>query len=88
MKTVIETEVTLTNRPGLHTRPAKQFVELSSKFTSDIIVTYDGLDANGKSIMSLLGLLAFKGCCLKIKATGEDAQDATDALIELVKTGF
>jgi phosphocarrier protein HPr len=83
-----EIEVELVNEQGMHTRPAKLFVETAVRFTSEIEVTYDGLSANGKSIMGLLGLLAYRGCRLSISATGEDAKEAVNALASLVRSGF
>ncbi len=81
-------EVELVNEQGMHTRPAKLFVETAVRFQSEIEVSYDGLTANGKSIMGLLGLLAYKGCRLNIRAVGEDAPDALKALEKLVSSGF
>ena len=83
-----EIEVELVNEQGMHTRPAKLFVETAVKFASEIEVSYDGLSANGKSIMGLLGLLAYRGCRLAITATGDDAKAAVDALAGLVRSGF
>ncbi len=83
-----EIEVELVNEQGLHTRPAKLFVETADRFRSDIEVSFDGITANGKSIMGLLGLLAYRGCRLRISATGEDAQQAVEALAQLVRSGF
>ncbi len=83
-----EIEVELVNEQGMHTRPAKLFVETAVRFTSEIEVSYDGLSANGKSIMGLLGLLAYRGCRLSISATGEDAKEAVTALAALVGSGF
>ncbi|MBN2723580.1 MAG: HPr family phosphocarrier protein [Deltaproteobacteria bacterium] len=81
-------EVELINEQGLHTRPAKMFVEKSSKFESEIEIIFNDYVANGKSIMGLLGLLAYKGCRLIIRATGIDSQQAVDELSELIETGF
>jgi len=83
-----EADVTLVNSQGLHVRPAKLFVELAIKFSSDVDVVYKDLSANGKSIMGLLGLLAYKGCTLTIRATGVDAEAAVAALADLVNKGF
>jgi len=83
-----EIEVELINEQGMHTRPAKLFVEAAVKFTSEIEVSYDGLTANGKSIMGLLGLLAYRGCRLVISASGDDAKAAVDTLAKLINSGF
>ena len=88
MSKVLEKNVTLINAQGLHTRPAKAFVEIASKYECRIEVIYKNVSANGKSIMGLLGLLAYSGCELTIRATGDDAEKAIEALSLLVESGF
>ncbi len=88
MSKIHEVEVTIKNSQGLHARPAKVFVENANKFESEIEVFHKDAIANGKSIMSLLGLLAFKGCTLKITAVGEDAAEAVSVLAELINNKF
>jgi len=83
-----ERTVTIRNRYGLHARPAAEFVKLSSKFTSDISVEKDGLEVNGKSIMGVMMLAAECGSKLKIRAIGEDAVEAVEALAILVRGQF
>lgn len=75
---------TLVNRDGLHARPAAQFVTSASGYQSDITV-------NGKSAKSLLGILALglpAGSELVLEASGVDAQQALDALVALIESGF
>ena len=88
MSEIHETQVTLINEQGLHTRPAQLFVETAVKFESDIEVIFDDLTANGKSIMSLMGLLAFKGSVINIRAIGKDSKEAVESLKKLVESGF
>ena len=54
-------EVVIVNRTGLHTRPAKEFVQVATQFASVIEVSKDGRPVNGKSIMGLMSLLAPQG---------------------------
>ncbi len=81
-------EVTIVNRLGLHARPAAEFVKLSSTFVSTIFVAKGELEVNGKSIMGVMMLAAEAGAVLRIRAAGQDSQDAVDALCVLVSGHF
>ena len=82
---VCETEVEIKNTDGLHMRPAMKFIEIASRFSSDIIVSNNQTDVDGKSIMQMSMLIATCGTKLKIKADGPDAKQAIEALRELVE---
>jgi phosphocarrier protein len=84
----VERDATIMNPLGLHARPAAQFVRLASSFASDILVSKDGLDVNGKSIMGVMMLAAECGSAIRIRASGDDAERALDALCTLVSDGF
>jgi phosphocarrier protein len=72
----------------MHARPAAEFVKLAGRFSSDIRVEKDGIEVNGKSIMGVLMLAAERGSRLRLSATGSDAEDALEALSDLVGRGF
>jgi phosphocarrier protein HPr len=76
------------NKLGLHARAAVKFVQLAGQFKSEIIVRKDGQDANGKSIMGLLTLVAAFGMEIEVEVQGPDAEQAMVALIALVDRGF
>lgn len=76
------------NTRGLHARASAKFVKTASGFEADIRVTRDGVTVNALSIMGLLMLGAGNGCTIDIVAEGEDAQDAIDALMDLVARRF
>ena len=80
--------VTIRNKYGLHARPAAELVKLASRFKSDVWVGKEDLEVNGKSIMGVLMLAAERGSTLTLRAAGEDAEDAADALAALVASGF
>lgn len=80
--------VTIANAYGLHARPAAEFVKLANTFKSEILVSKDGLEVNGKSIMGVMMLAAEPGSEIRIRAVGVDAEAALDALLDLVKRGF
>jgi phosphocarrier protein len=84
----MERDATIVNPLGLHARPAAQFVRLASSFASDILVSKDGLDVNGKSIMGVMMLAAECGSAIRIRASGDDAERALEALCTLIADGF
>ncbi|PKL86064.1 MAG: HPr family phosphocarrier protein [Ignavibacteriae bacterium HGW-Ignavibacteriae-1] len=85
---MIEKEVTVRNRAGLHTRPAASLVKLSSRFDSEIFLIRDGFMINGKSIIGVMTLAAENGCVLTIRAEGDDAEAAVNEIADLFEQGF
>jgi phosphocarrier protein len=81
-------EVKIRNRLGMHARAAVKFVQLANKFRADVRVVKDDNEANGKSIMGLLTLVAAHGTSMTLICDGEDAEAAVSALAELVDGGF
>jgi phosphocarrier protein len=80
--------MTIVNKLGLHARAAAKFVTCASGFGAEIWVCRDGREVNGKSIMAVMMLAAAKGSAIEVRAEGEDAADALDALEQLVATRF
>ena len=85
---VIERSAPIVNRLGLHARPAAEFVKIANRFKAHIVVKKDELEVNGKSIMGMMMLAAECGSALLIRADGDDAEQAVDALLALVAAGF
>jgi phosphocarrier protein len=85
---VAEREAKIVNPLGMHARPAAQLVRLAATFSSDIFFCKDGVEVNGKSIMGVMMLAAECGSTIVIRATGSDAEQAVQAIAELVATGF
>ncbi len=81
-------KVRITNKLGLHARPASLLVKTAVRFKSDVTVTKDDMEVNGKSIMGVMMLAAEKGSTLTIRAEGVDEEKAVDALIKLVESRF
>lgn len=81
-------DVTVANTYGLHARPAAEFVKLASQYECEIMVAKDSLEVNGKSIMGVMMLAAERGSRLQIRASGVDAREAVDALVDLVDRQF
>jgi phosphocarrier protein HPr len=82
------TTAIITNRLGLHARPAMTFVDVAMTFESEITVAKGETSVNGKSIMEMMMLAAGQGSELLITATGPDAQKACESLAALVAGGF
>ncbi|MGE3510628.1 MAG: HPr family phosphocarrier protein [Vicinamibacterales bacterium] len=76
------------NRLGVHARAAAKFVHLASRFDSRIRIGKDGREMDGKSILGILLLAAARGSTVTISAEGTDEQEAVDALMALVESGF
>lgn len=82
----LEREFTVKNELGLHARPAGRFVALAGRFRADVSVSRGDEWVSGRSVLSLLSLAAGPGTKLRIRATGEDAEAAIDALGQLLET--
>ena len=85
---MIVCEVTVTNRAGLHTRPASMIVRTASKFKSDFFIEKDGYEINGKSIIGVMTLAAEQGAVLSLVFDGDDEQEAAEAMKQLFEEGF
>lgn len=81
-------EMQITNRLGMHLRPAQKFVQTVLKFKCDVHVHRDGQRVNAKSIMGLLTLAVGKGASITVICDGEDAESAMDAVRALIESGF
>jgi phosphocarrier protein len=84
----IEKEIPIVNRLGLHARPAAMFVRIASRHRSEIWVSKEGEEVNGKSIMGLMMLAAGQGSRLRIRCEGPDAEKAIEELEELINARF
>jgi len=85
---MIEKEIVIKNRAGLHTRPAASLVKMAAKFKSEFFIMKDGFEINGKSIIGVMTLAAEQGSTLMLKFDGEDEQDACAAIVGLFERGF
>ena len=81
-------ELLVSNKLGIHARPAAMFVKVANRFTCDIFVEKDGEKVNGKSIMGLMMLAAGPGCKLKVYAEGHDALQALSEIETLLSRKF
>ena len=84
----VETSVLITNRVGLHARPARLLVQTAAQFQSQIRLQCGEKTANAKSIVGVLKLGAVMGNTLVLRAEGEDAEEAISALTDLIRRKF
>ena len=87
-KDIPEIALTIQHPVGLHARPATVFVKTAKQFTSEITVFYNNKQANAKSILKVLSLGAHNGSQIRIRAEGDDAQNALAELQALVESNF
>jgi phosphocarrier protein HPr len=81
-------DLVVSNKLGVHARPAAMFVRVANRFESDIFVEKDGETVNGKSIMGLMMLAAGPGSRLHVRAAGPDAAQALGEIEALLKRKF
>ena len=86
--TRIRKELVVTNKLGIHARPAAMFVKTANLFDCELFVEKDGETVNGKSIMGLMMLAAGPGCKIRVQADGNDAAKAVVEIEALLKRKF
>ena len=84
----VEQSVQIMNKNGLHARPAAEMVKAAAKFKSDITISREDIEVNGKSIMGVMMLAAECGATILLRATGPDADQAVEALASIVAGKF
>lgn len=85
---MMQTQIKIINKLGLHARAAAKFVTLATQYKSDVFLKHLEKEVNGKSIMGVMMLAASKGTELTLTADGIDEQEATNALVELINNRF
>lgn len=85
---MLERQIEITNKKGLHARAAAKLINLAHSFESEILVARDDNEVNGKSILGLLTLAAHKGSWVTIRVSGTDEQDALDRISRLIESKF
>ncbi len=85
---MIEKDLTIRNRQGLHVRPCNLLAEVCRKYRSHVTVVKDSIVANAGSILDLLILCAGQGTTLRFTVSGEDEKEAMAAIEALVVGNF
>jgi len=83
-----EREIKIINKLGIHARPAAEIVKTAGKFKCDITIVRDDLEVNAKSIMGVMMLAAENGATIALRAIGDDAEAALDALSAVIANKF
>lgn len=85
---MIQQEIEIVNKLGLHARASAKFTQTAGKFKSEVFLTRNGRRVNGKSIMGVMMLAAGKGSKVTLEVNGIDEQESYDALVELINDKF
>jgi len=85
---MIEKNVTIVNKAGLHTRPAATIVKLAAKYKSEFYIYRDGMSINGKSIIGVMTLAAEMGSEIKLTFEGPDEEQACEEIASYFERGF
>jgi phosphocarrier protein HPr len=85
---MIQQEVEIINKLGLHARASAKLTQLAAKFQSEVWMTRNKRRVNAKSIMGVMMLAAGKGSKVVIEASGQDEKECFDALVELINNKF
>ncbi|MBA7534757.1 Phosphocarrier protein HPr [subsurface metagenome] len=83
-----EKKITITNRAGIHARPAALLVQTANQFESQIFLEKEAEKVNGKSIMGIITLGASYNSEINIVADGDDEKEAVEAIANLFKKKF
>jgi phosphocarrier protein len=85
---MIEQEIEITNKLGLHARASAKLTQLAAKYKSDVWMTRNKRRVNAKSIMGVMMLAAGKGSKVVLETDGVDEKECFDALLELINNKF
>lgn len=85
---MIERDIEIKNKLGLHARAAAKLVHTSSRFKSDIKIRKGDEEVDGKSILGILLLAAGRGSTIRVKADGMDEREAVEAIEKLIDAKF
>ena len=83
-----EKEATVKNKLGIHARPSALLVQAAAKFSSEITLTKEGLEVNGKSIMGVMMLAAETGAKILVRTEGDDEDAALVKMVAMIEYKF
>ncbi|MFA5403700.1 MAG: HPr family phosphocarrier protein [Ignavibacteria bacterium] len=85
---MIQKEITIINKAGMHTRPASTIVKIAAKYKSDFFLSKDVFEVNGKSIIGVMTLAAEQGSKLMLKFDGPDEEELAKEMTDFFERGF
>ncbi len=83
-----EQQVQIVNKLGLHARASAKLAATASRFSAEVTLIRDDIAVNAKSIMGIMMLAATRGSMLRIRTEGDDAEQAMQALVQLIEDRF
>lgn len=85
---MLQHQFEIVNNLGLHARASALFVKAATPFNSDVRLSLDGIEVNGKSIMGVMMLAATKGSTVQLSVEGPDEITASQTIGKLIQDGF
>lgn len=85
---MVSKEFTITNKMGMHMRPANTFVTAMAKYSADINIIFNGKAINGKSIMNIMAGCIKCGSQITVECDGEDENEMLAEATQLIESGF
>jgi phosphocarrier protein len=85
---MIEKEVLIRNKLGLHARAAVKFVNMANRYGASVKIIKDNTEIDGKSILGILTLAATQGSTVLLRVSGKEEEEAITALTALIKNKF
>jgi phosphocarrier protein len=85
---MIKKEVVLTNKLGIHVRPASLIAKTSSRYKSNFLIRKDNTEVNGKSVMGVMMLAAGQGTKLELIVDGVDEKELIQEIVQLFENNF
>ena len=85
---MVQVELEIVNKLGLHARASAKLTQMASKFKSEVWIMRNNKRVNGKSIMGVMMLAAGKGSRITLETSGEDEQECSTAITTLVAERF
>lgn len=85
---MLERDIEITNKLGLHARASAKLTQTAARFQSEVWLSRNGRRINGKSIMGVMMLAASRGTQIRIETIGDDEQAAMNALSALIEDKF
>lgn len=85
---MLEQNIEIINKLGLHARASAKLVSLAGRYSSSIEIEFSGQKGNAKSIMSMMMLAASKGSMMTLHINGDDEQEAMAAITGLINNYF
>ncbi|MBC8018636.1 MAG: HPr family phosphocarrier protein [Verrucomicrobia bacterium] len=85
---MLQKDFAIVNKLGLHARASALFVKTASRFTANVMLSKEGVEVNGKSIMGIMMLAASKGITVSLTVDGDDEAEAMQVIGDLIVNGF